>query len=228
MHISVHNAHSSVKAKRTLAVCILHGMSFDDRPDEAKRLEQARIARGFKTAAAAAEYFGWNYETYAQHENGTRGLSRAADRYGKAYRTEAAWLRYGVGQGPVDGVPLKGKIGAGQVVIAIDPEDLEQTVEAPAERRPETVAAIVSGDSMYPAFHDGWIIYWSKQLPPEELVNLGPCVVQLANDEIYVKLLTPGTAPNLWTLTSINAANRPMEDQVVSWAAPIDWIKVRR
>lgn len=75
-------------------------MTDDTRPDQAKRLETARIARGFKTARQAADYFGWQYVTYTQHESGERGLTRAADRYAKAFRVSPAWLLTGEGKGP--------------------------------------------------------------------------------------------------------------------------------
>jgi phage repressor protein C with HTH and peptisase S24 domain len=75
-------------------------MDFDDRPDPAKRLEKARLARLFETARAAVDYFGWNYDTYIQHERGERGLTRAAVKYGKAFKVSPAWLLTGEGQGP--------------------------------------------------------------------------------------------------------------------------------
>lgn len=100
MQSNVHNAHSAVKSKRTPISCILHSMEFDDRPESAIRLERARKARGFSTAKEAAEYFGWNYDTYAQHENGTRGITRAAGNYAKALRVSEGWLLTGEGRGP--------------------------------------------------------------------------------------------------------------------------------
>ncbi len=92
-------------------------MKFDDRPNAAKRLEEARIARGFKTSKEAATYFGWSYDTYAQHENGTRGIIRAAEKYAKAYRVSAGWLLTGEGKGPggeeiIELEPIKSPIGA--------------------------------------------------------------------------------------------------------------------
>lgn len=75
-------------------------MTFDDRPEPAKRLEAARTARGFKTSKEAATYFGWSYDTYAQHENGTRGIIRAAEKYAKAFRVSAGWLLTGEGKSP--------------------------------------------------------------------------------------------------------------------------------
>ena len=205
--------------------CKMHVMKIDDRPDEAKRLEQARKARGFKTAKEAADFFGWKYDSYAQHENGQRGLTRVAERYAKAFRTTASWLLFNEGEGPAKGVPLVGYVGAGQAVLAI-PNGSDEEIEAPADRKPDTVAAIVRGDSMLPTFRDGWVLYWSKQLPPDAMVN-ELCVVQLENDEIYVKVLRPGSQPDLWTLQSINATVSDKVDQVVRWVAPIDWIKPR-
>lgn len=72
----------------------------DIRPDFAKRLEEARVARGFKTAKSACEYFGWNYNSYAQHEQGNRGISRVSSTYARAYRVSEAWLLTGEGKGP--------------------------------------------------------------------------------------------------------------------------------
>lgn len=76
-------------------------MDFDDRPDAARRLVEAREGRGFKTPKEAATYFGWTYETYIQHEQGTRGITRAAKKYAKAFRVSEAWLLTGEGPSPV-------------------------------------------------------------------------------------------------------------------------------
>ncbi|WP_368649550.1 helix-turn-helix domain-containing protein [Brucella intermedia] len=73
----------------------------DTRPDFAKRLEEARLARGFKTAKSACDFFGWNYNSYAQHEQGNRGISRVSAKYAKAYRVSEAWLLTGEGTGPI-------------------------------------------------------------------------------------------------------------------------------
>ena len=56
-------------------------------------LRRARMDRGFKAAAEAARYFGWNVPTYTSHENGIRGISReAAVRYAAAYRLDLSAL----------------------------------------------------------------------------------------------------------------------------------------
>ncbi|ATU91422.1 S24 family peptidase [Phyllobacterium zundukense] len=200
-------------------------MTFDDRPEAAKRLEQARIARGFKSAKDATTFFGWNYDTYAQHENGTRGIVRAADRYAKAYRVSQGWLLTGEGDGPgmTDHVPLKGRVGAGAEVYAID-NGGDDWVDAPADADAHTVAVEVSGDSMFPAYEDGTLLYYSRLLPPDTMINRR-CVVQLANERIFVKILRKGTSDNAWNLQSLNPLYPDMIDETVEWAAPIDWIK---
>lgn len=78
-------------------------MTEDTRPEPAKRLEEARIARGFKNAKDATNYFGWSYVTYTQHESGERGITRAVEKYAKAFRVSPGWLLTGEGKGP-DGV----------------------------------------------------------------------------------------------------------------------------
>ncbi len=77
---------------------------------------------------------------------------------------------------------------------------------------------------MLPHYEDGDIIYYSRNLPPEEMRNRR-CVVKLADGRMLVKTLRRGSTDDLWTLTSTNAAD--IEDVLVEWVAPIDWIKPR-
>lgn len=58
----------------------------------ASRLREARERKGYDTARAAARYHGWNTSTYAQHENGTRGLGRSATKYAKVFGVPLGWL----------------------------------------------------------------------------------------------------------------------------------------
>lgn len=122
-------------------------------------------------------------------------------------------------------VPLKGKVGAGQAVYAIDDLD-NDPVPAPAEAKPGTVAVEVSGESMFPAYEDGTLLYYSRLLPPDEMVNRR-CVVQLGDGRIFVKVLRKGSTDRTWTLQSVNTLYADMVDEVVAWAAPIDWIRPR-
>ena len=79
-------------------------MTYDDRPLTAQRLQQARENAKLRTAKEAAERFGWNLHSYHQHENGTRGIGRAAGKYAKAFKVSEAWLLTGEGAGPGDSV----------------------------------------------------------------------------------------------------------------------------
>lgn len=120
-------------------------------------------------------------------------------------------------------VQLKGRVGAGQAVYPLG-DDASQLVDAPPNAPPSTVAVEVSGESMLPVFFDGWLLFYSRHLPPENMVNkIG--VAQLADGRLLVKTVRPGLSPGLWTLLSANAA--PIEDVAVEWVAPIDWIKPR-
>lgn len=122
-------------------------------------------------------------------------------------------------------VPLKGKVGAGQAVYAMDSGD-DLTAPAPRHARPSTVAVLVQGNSMFPAFEEGTILYYSKLLPPGDMVNRR-CVVQLGDGRMFVKILRPGSTPTTWTLQSVNTLYPDMVDEVVEWAAPIDWTRPR-
>ena len=220
----VHYARVNVKTKRTHDMCMMHAMEHDYRPEPAKRLEQAR-SRRFKSAKSAAEFYGWKVDTYTQHENGTRGLARAAKQYAKAFKVSEGWLLTGEGKGPDDitHVPLKGRVGAGAEIYAYDNGDIDE-VEAPSGASPNSIAVAVHGDSMFPAFEEGAILYYSKHLPPDAMINKR-CVVQLADGRIFVKILRMGSDAGLWTLQSLNPLYPDMPDQVVEWVSPIDWIK---
>lgn len=71
--------------------------------DPAARLRRARIDAGYTSAQSAADAYGWPSAAYRHHENGTRGFDFAtAQRYGKAFKVQAAWL---MGEGAPSAVP---------------------------------------------------------------------------------------------------------------------------
>lgn len=123
-------------------------------------------------------------------------------------------------------VPLRGRVGAGAAVYALEDDDPERTAPAPAQSRPGTIALEVSGDSMFPAYEPQTLIYYSQMLPPHELINRR-AVVHLADGRIMVKVLRAGSTEHHWTLQSINPNYPDMIDEVVEWASPIDWIRPR-
>jgi len=77
---------------------------------------------------------------------------------------------------------------------------------------------------MHPAYEEGSVIFYSKHLPAQDLINRR-AIVQLKDGRIFIKVLRRGSEPDLWTLQSLNPLYSDIEDQEVDWAAPIDWIK---
>lgn len=122
-------------------------------------------------------------------------------------------------------IPIVGRVGAGAVVIPFG-ESSGQSAESPGDAKPGTVAVEVDGDSMFPAYEDGAILYYSDQLPPEAMINRR-CIVALADGRMYVKVLRQGSMKGLWTLQSLNPLYPDMKDEDVDWAAKIDWVKPR-
>lgn len=229
--LNVRYARHNVKSKRTLVSCFLHYMKFDDRPDAAKRLEQARIARKFETAKDAAIYFGWSVDTYTQHENGTRGIVRAADKYAKAFRVSQGWLLTGEGDGPEKGptmVQIVGKAGAGpdgSVLFATGDGNFGE-VPPPEGSSVNTSALEVQGDSMRGIANDGWLIFYDEKESPTEDHMGEPCVCFLEDDRVLIKTPYPGSQPGLFHLESVNAPM--MRDIPVRYFAFVTDIKPRR
>lgn len=226
----MHNAHSIVKSKCISKPCILHTMEFDDRPDPAKRLEEARRARGYKTPKEAATFFGWTYETYIQHEQGTRGITRAAGKYAKAFRVSEGWLLTGegvMGDAPRL-VPIVGKAGAGpdgSVLFATGDGNFGE-IEAPIDSSPSAEALEVEGNSMYGIANDGWILFYEDQEAPSEDHMGELCVCWLEDDRVLVKFPQPGSGPGLFHLESANAPM--MRDVPVRAFSVVTDIKTRK
>lgn len=147
-------------------------MKDEQPPDDALRLIEARIARGFKNPKDAARHFGWVYETYIQHEQGNRGLSKSYKRYAKAFNVDEAWLLTGRGRGPLGDttmrmIPIVGYVGAGAEVFSIDDHakggGLDEIKSPWSELGPDAVAVRVRGNSMAPALHDKDIIIYDEK-----------------------------------------------------------------
>lgn len=92
--------------------------SVEERMARAERLQNARRGRGFESASAAADHFGWAKPTYIAHENGSRGIPRSKllD-YARAFRVSANHLLTGA-VGPdvitiTESAPVVGEVGAG-------------------------------------------------------------------------------------------------------------------
>ena len=198
-------------------------MSYDDRPDAAKRLEKARIERGFDTAKDAAKFFGWKYDSYIQHENGTRGITRAAAIYARAFRVSEAWLLTGQGDPLKASVRIMGYIGAGSQVEPdfeqTPPEGLEE-VDLPFPVPDEMIAFRVDGDSMLPKYDPGDIvIVYREQRKPLEAFIGHPAAVRTRDGRRFIKTIHWGSQPNTVNLTSWNASM--IENVQLEWIGEI-------
>lgn len=185
---------------------------YDDRPEYAQRLEQARVARGFKSARAASEYFGWVYDSYAQHENGTRGITRAASKYAKAFRVSEAWLLTGEGIGPEgesgpDIVPLVAWVSAGVMASDDVADETLGTIRVQDLPPGDWIALKVQGDSM------------DRISPPDSTILVNRRDKALVPNACYViddgegnasyKRYRPGPPPH-FAPVSVNASLEPI------------------
>lgn len=111
------------------------------------RLKQAREARGFSSAARAAEALGVPYGTYSGHENGARGFKDVeAERYARFFRVSVGWLVSGEGFT----IPLISWVSAGRLERPDQVVDLETAKMVPVAGLPagDWFALRVEGDSM--------------------------------------------------------------------------------
>jgi phage repressor protein C with HTH and peptisase S24 domain len=124
-------------------------------------------------------------------------------------------------------VPLLGQIGAGGAIAFFKDDHDFETVPRPPLAPGPLMALSVSGESMLPKYEPGDIIYVRREhdgVLPEYMSQY--CAVHLADGGTYLKVLTAGTAPERYTLRSLNAAD--MENVEVIWAAPVLFIMPRR
>lgn len=194
----------------------------------AQRLRQARIDRGYDTAASAADVHGWSRNTYASNENGNAPFSyRRAKEYAAAFGVSPEWLYDAAGPmqgtaGEAGWVQIIGRVGAnpdGTVLFAHghDPAELAPIPPGGAER---ARALRVAGHSMRGLADDGALIYFEDQRTAPTPDMLGQVViVETDTDEVLVKRLLRGSRPGLYDLESVAGPMR--HDARLRWAAHI-------
>ena len=195
--------------------------------DRGDRLRQARQDRGFETAAAAVEAFGWNRNTYFANENGNAVFSyRRAKEYAAAFKVRPEWLYEASGPmrptAEVGLVPIIGEVGADPegVVLMAQGQASGDLVPIPPGGTDQAVALRVSGHSMPGLADDGALIYFEIQRTPPTPDMLGHVVVvELDTDEVLVKRLLRGSRAGRYDLESLAGPTR--RDAKIRWAAHI-------
>ena len=195
--------------------------------DRFQRLRLARTENGFETAAAAAEAFGWNRNTYSSNENGNAAFSyRRAKEYAAAFGVRPEWLYDAAGPMRSTGVaglaPIIGRVGAnpeGDVLLATG-QGSGELAPIPPGGTEKAVALRVSGHSMRGLADDGALIYFEDQRSSPSPDMLGQVVVvETDTDEVLVKRLLRGSGPGLYDLESVAGPTR--RDARLRWAAHI-------
>lgn len=206
------------------------------------RLKQAREAAGFEKASDAARRLDMHYQTYAAHENGSRGIKvSAARRYAKAFGVSFEWLMLGRGsekeggispvivsahEAPQDDVDLIAvydiSASAGDGLIVPDYESVADQLAFPkgylrhiTNTHPTSLAIIsVTGNSMAPT------------LSHDDIVMVDGTKTNYSYDGMYVvrhegllrvKRLRRSADPNTIVLKSDNVSYAPPTgEEVVS------------
>ncbi|WP_086650845.1 LexA family transcriptional regulator [Acetobacter cibinongensis] len=123
-------------------------------------------------------------------------------------------------------VPVYGYVGAGEKVVP--PEDCGQIdiTDAPMWSEEGTSAVIVKGDSMFPAYWAGDIVFFDadRRMSPEDCLFM-ECVVYLRTGEAYIKQIQMGRRSGEFVLSSYNAP--PIIDADIDWASPITFVDRR-
>lgn len=195
--------------------------------DRFQRLRLARTEQGYETAAAAADAFGWNRNTYSSNENGNAPFSyRRAKEYAAAFGVRPEWLYDAVGPMRSTGAeglaPIIGRVGAnpeGDVLLATG-QGSGELAPIPPGGTEKAVALRVSGHSMRGLADDGALIYFEDQRSSPSPDMLGHVVVvETDTDEVLVKRLLRGSRPGLYDLESLAGPTR--RDARLRWAAHI-------
>jgi len=192
-----------------------------------KGWNQGKLAKEIDTTQSTlSDWERDNYEpsrSYSKKIADALGITVIELEFGEAEQEE--WIDEPANTGKLT-IPLVGDIGAGGHINPIDDHAKgagHEDVEAPPNAPKDTVAVRVNGDSLYPFLRDGALIYYSRR-ENNVIDYLHDMVIcHLSDGRKTIKVLTPGTIPGRFTLTSTNAP--PMMNEEVESVSPIDWMK---
>lgn len=179
------------------------------------------------TQTKLGEMVGVGQSTVAAWEDGRNSPKPpTVVKLARALQTTRNWLLFGESGGVANQVPLRGFVGAGEVVTAL-PDDVVGWVDGPPAAEKPVEALEIRGSSMSPVYRAGDLVYYEKDGHTDPRSQIGEeCVVELATGEMYLKLIFNGTQPGLYTLTSYNGT--PIQDVRIKSCAPVVWVKRKR
>jgi transcriptional regulator with XRE-family HTH domain len=191
-----------------------------------ERIRAAREAAGYSTVADAARAFGIHKQNLADHEANRRGVSpEQAQRYGRVFRVDPAWLLLGGANRRPRGsglVPVIGRVGAdndGNVILSTGQASGDQAPIPPGGTS-RAAALEVTGHSMHGVADDGALLYFEEQHSIPTRDHIGRVVVcELETGEVLVKRLLKGDDKDLWDLESV--AGPTLEGRRLKWVANI-------
>lgn len=204
----------------------------DQKLERAHRLKDARIARGYPTAAAAADAFKWSRNTYASNENGNAPYSFGkAKSYAEAFGVRAEWLYDGAGPN-AEPAPRKTSAEPLVPIIGVVGDTVEDVASISADgfdgglapRPPggsaKTVALRVVGRPLRNIADDGGLIYFEdhRRGPTPDMIGV-VVVVETDADLVLVKQLHRGSRAGRYDLEGADGAM--MWNQRLRWASHI-------
>jgi transcriptional regulator with XRE-family HTH domain len=129
-------------------------------------------------------------------------------------------LRYlGLKEG-VREVPVVGYVSAGDTSVHYTDQGVMDTISGPDDTSEVTVAVLIRGESLGPAF-DGWYAFYDDVRHPPSPDLMGElCVVGLPDERVLIKQIRAASVPGLYHLIS-QAGDAPMTDVRVAWAARV-------
>lgn len=208
-----------------------------------ERLRQARKARFPELSGReAAEALGISRSTLNAHERagapGARDYGAdEAESYGRRLGVRPEWLLTGRGPAPRDDDDLDkppeprteivGYVGAGANAhfYNVSQGSLDD-VPRPSFATDKTVAVEIRGDSLG-KWVDRWLVYYDDVHSPITEDMFGrTCVLGLANDQVVIKVLKPGSRKGVYDLVA-EKDSETIKDAKVLWGAKVKMIAQR-
>jgi transcriptional regulator with XRE-family HTH domain len=190
------------------------------------RLREARLSRGYRSAAEAARQFQWNITSYQQAENGTRPPTRdKITEYARNFRVSVSWLLTGNGtpeEIEIRTVPFLGYID--QTSGFLMRSDLTSKAEVPAPPGATEFTVAIRARGGGKVVSDGALLYFENRGLPATNDLVGKlCVIAIDYNRVVVRRVEIGKKPGTFSLFTF--VDPLVEDVTPLWAAEIVWIR---